>query len=64
VLSINPFDVEETASQLYTALTMPLEERRAMRERARDVVRTSDIARWISNQVQDVRDLVAARSES
>ena len=64
VLSINPFDVEETASQLYTALTMPVEERRAMRERARDVVRANDIARWISNQVQDVRELVAARSGS
>jgi len=63
VLSINPFDVEATASQLYTALTMPLEDRRAMNERARDVVRANDIARWISNQVQDVRDLVASRSE-
>jgi trehalose 6-phosphate synthase len=64
VLSINPFDVEATASQLHTALTMPLEDRRAMNERARDVVRANDIARWISNQVQDIRDLVAARSES
>ena len=64
VLSINPFDVEATASQLYTALTMPLEERRAMNERAREVVRANDIARWISNQVQDIRELVAARSGS
>ncbi len=36
---------------------MALEDRRAMNERARDVVRTNDIARWISNQVQDLRDL-------
>jgi trehalose 6-phosphate synthase len=64
VLSINPFDVEATASQLYTALTMPLEDRRVMNERARDVVRANDIARWISNQVQDVRDLVASRTGS
>jgi trehalose 6-phosphate synthase len=63
VLSINPFDVEATASQLHTALTMPLEDRRAMNERARDVVRANDIARWISNQVQDIRDLAAARTE-
>jgi hypothetical protein len=35
-----------------------------MRERARDVVRANDTARWISNQVQDVRELVAARSGS
>lgn len=61
VLSINPFDVEATASALYSALMMPAEERHAMNERARDVVRTNDIARWISNQVQDLRDLVFSR---
>jgi len=26
----------------------------------RNVVRTNDIARWISNQVQDLRDLTPA----
>ncbi|HEV2414547.1 MAG TPA: trehalose-6-phosphate synthase [Candidatus Dormibacteraeota bacterium] len=61
VLSINPFDVEATAGQLYAGLTMPVEERRAMNQRAREVVRNNDIARWISNQVQDLRDLVAAK---
>jgi trehalose-6-phosphate synthase len=39
---------------------MGAEERHRMNERARDVVRTNDIARWISNQVQDLRDLVAS----
>ncbi len=58
VLSVNPFDVEATARALHTALTMPLEDRHAMNERAREVVRANDIARWISNQVQDLRDLV------
>jgi trehalose 6-phosphate synthase len=61
VLSINPFDVEATAAALYTGLTMASEDRRAMNERAREVVRTNDIARWISNQVQDLRDLGPAR---
>ena len=59
VLSINPFDVEATAAALYAGLTMDVEDRRAMNERARQVVRANDIARWISNQVQDLRDLVA-----
>ncbi len=58
VLSINPFDVEATAAAMYTGLTMPLEDRHRMNELAREVVRTNDIARWISNQVQDLRDLV------
>ncbi|HSS59880.1 MAG TPA: trehalose-6-phosphate synthase [Candidatus Limnocylindrales bacterium] len=62
VLSINPFDVEATAAAIYTALTMPLEDRHAMNERAREVVRANDIARWISNQVQDLRDLVFNRA--
>jgi trehalose 6-phosphate synthase len=59
VLSINPFDVEATAAAMYTGLTMALEDRRRLNERARNVVRTNDIARWISNQVQDLRDLIA-----
>jgi trehalose 6-phosphate synthase len=60
VLSVNPFDVEATAAAIYTGLVMGAEERHRMNERARDVVRTNDIARWISNQVQDLRDLVAS----
>ncbi|MEO8745351.1 MAG: trehalose-6-phosphate synthase [Candidatus Dormiibacterota bacterium] len=58
VLSINPFDVEATAAAMYTGLTMPVEDRHRMNEAAREVVRTNDIARWISNQVQDLRDLI------
>ena len=57
VLSVNPFDVEATAAAMYGALTMGAEERRNLNEGARTVVRTNDIARWISNQVQDLRDL-------
>jgi trehalose 6-phosphate synthase len=59
VLSINPFDVEATAAAMHTGLTMDPEERHRFNEGARNVVRTNDIARWISNQVQDLRDLVA-----
>ena len=60
VLSINPFDVEATAEAMHVALTMPAEERQRLIEGARNVVRTNDIARWISNQVQDLRDLTRA----
>lgn len=35
------------------------EERRKRNESAREVVRTNDIARWITRQVQDIRDLVS-----
>jgi trehalose 6-phosphate synthase len=59
VLSVNPFDVEATAAAMHTGLTMDSEERHRLNEGARNVVRTNDIARWISNQVQDLRELVA-----
>lgn len=57
VLSINPFDVEATAAAMYAGLTMAAEDRHRLNDGARHVVRTNDIARWISNQVQDLRDL-------
>ena len=60
VLSINPFDVEATAAAMHAGLTMAADDRHRMNEGARAVVRTNDIARWISNQVQDLRDLTRA----
>ena len=62
VLSVNPFDVEATAAALYEGLTMPAPDRHRLNEGARSMVRTNDIARWISNQVQDLRDLVPSRA--
>jgi len=59
VLSINPFDIEATADAIYQGLKMGAEERKNRNEAARDVVRTNDISRWITRQVQDTRDLVA-----
>ena len=58
VLSVNPFDVEATAAAMYAGLTMAPEDRRRLNEGAREVVRSNDITRWISRQVQDLRDLV------
>lgn len=62
VLSINPFDVEATAAAMFAGLTMAQEDRHRLNEEAREVVRTNDIARWISGQVQDLRDLVSRPS--
>jgi trehalose 6-phosphate synthase len=59
VLSINPFDIEATAEAIHEGLAMGSEERRKRNEAARNVVRTNDISRWITRQVQDIRDLVA-----
>jgi trehalose 6-phosphate synthase len=59
VLSVNPFDIEATGEALYEGLVMAVAERRRRHEGAREVVRTNDIARWITRQVQDIRDLAA-----
>ncbi len=59
ILSINPFDIEATADALYEGLMMSAEDRKKRNEAAREVVRTNDISRWITRQVQDIRDLVA-----
>jgi len=50
--------VEATAAAMYAALMMAPADRHRLNEGAREVVRANDIARWISNQVQDLRDLV------
>jgi trehalose 6-phosphate synthase len=60
VLSVNPFDIESTANAMHEALVMGAEERSRRNEAAREVVRTNDIARWITRQVQDIRDLAAS----
>jgi trehalose 6-phosphate synthase len=48
VLSINPFDIMATAEAMHRGLVMSVEERRRRNAAAREVVRTNDIARWIT----------------
>ena len=57
-LTINPFDVDATAQALHQALLMDPVERHQRAEKMREVVQQNDVARWISAQLQDIRDLV------
>jgi trehalose 6-phosphate synthase len=57
-LTINPFDVDATAEALYLGLIMDQRERVARAERIRDTVRANDITRWITTQLQDLRELI------
>jgi trehalose 6-phosphate synthase len=59
VLSINPFDIMATADAMHRGIVMSVEEKKKRNEAAREVVRTNDITRWITRQVQDIRDLAA-----
>jgi trehalose 6-phosphate synthase len=55
--TVNPFDIDATADALHQALTMDVRQRRARLNRIRAVIRQNDVARWISSQLQDIRDL-------
>jgi trehalose-6-phosphate synthase len=45
---------------MHQAIVMDVDAKRRLNEGAREVVRTNDIARWITRQVQDIRDLAAS----
>ena len=57
-LTVNPFDVDDTADSLHRALTLPQAERHRRAEALRQIVRTNDLSRWVSLQLQDLRDLL------
>ncbi len=57
-LSVNPFDIDQTAEALYLGLVMDIPQKQARAERIRDTVRTADITRWIALQLQDLRELI------
>jgi trehalose 6-phosphate synthase len=63
-LTVNPFDIQETADTIHRALTMDPEERRLRAARLREIVRERDPGVWISEQLADVvakRALAAQR---
>jgi trehalose 6-phosphate synthase len=57
-LTVNPFDVDETAEALYLGLMMDPRQKNARAEKIRETVRSADINRWIALQLQDLRDLM------
>ncbi len=60
-LTVNPFDIQEQADAIHTALTMPAAERHRRIEGLRAQVREHDIAHWVSALMDD---LALARPEA
>ncbi|HEX4466587.1 MAG TPA: trehalose-6-phosphate synthase [Solirubrobacteraceae bacterium] len=60
-LSVNPFDIQELANSIYTALTMDLQERRRRAEGLADIVTSRDPGDWIDEQLADIRAKAEAR---
>src|SRR5690349_2228417 len=54
-LSVNPFDVQETADSIHAALTMPAEERERRMKGLQAIVTARDPGDWIDEQLADIR---------
>ena len=57
-LTVNPFDIDETAEALFLGLVMEDREKAARAERMRETIGSNDVTRWIGNQLQDLRELI------
>ncbi len=56
-VTLHPFDVQQMADALYESLIMPLEERQRRLAAAAEQVRTHDVGRWLSDQLDDLSQL-------
>ncbi len=55
-LSVNPFDVQETADSIHAALTMDADERKRRATGLREIVTQRDPGDWIDAQLADIRE--------
>ena len=56
-LTVYPFDVDQQAEAMWTAITMGAEERQGRREACASVVRRNDLHRWLEVQLEDRESL-------
>jgi len=54
-VTLHPFDIQQQADALFAALTMDRGERREKLQRCAAIVRENDIAKWLQDQLVDVR---------
>jgi trehalose 6-phosphate synthase len=54
-LSVNPFDVQELADAIYSALTMSSESRARRASGLKEIVTSRDPGDWIDEQIADIR---------
>ncbi len=60
-LSVNPFDVQETADSIHAALTMAPAERERRRSGLERIVTQRDPGDWIDDQLADIRKKAAGK---
>jgi trehalose-6-phosphate synthase len=63
-LIVNPYDTDELAQAIHTALTMSEQERRARMARMRAVVKEHNIYRWAGNLIGELAEIRLEPSEA
>jgi trehalose 6-phosphate synthase len=53
-LAVNPYDTDELAEAVHTALTMPTEERRERMRRMRAMIREHNVYRWAGDLISEL----------
>jgi trehalose 6-phosphate synthase len=61
-VTLHPFDIQQQADAMYSALTMAPEERRQRGEAAAAWVRRHDVAEWLGDQLADIALVRSLRS--
>ena len=61
-LTVSPADLEGTTEALYTALTMPADERHRRAIALKRSIEEEDVIDWLWHMLQDVSNLVKQRS--
>ena len=56
-VTLYPFDIQQQADALFEALTMPLQQRRDLREAAAHIVRSNDVTKWLDFQLADLAEI-------
>src|SRR3954451_14955957 len=62
-LSVNPFDIQETADSIHAALTMDADERAERSAGLKETVTARNPGDWIDDQLADIRAKAAATKE-
>jgi trehalose 6-phosphate synthase len=63
-LSVNPFDIQETADSIHAALTMSADERAQRMAGLKETVTARDPGDWIDEQLADIRAKAGAAKEA
>lgn len=62
-ICINPFDLRQTAESLDMALMIDERTKTQMLAKNRDVIKSNDLNKWVSDQLNDIESVMLERSE-